>query len=817
MNIASMRRLVMAASVAITVLVAACGTNQHTFIPNCLPSAESGPNAVAKVRYKVTSTNKDRVEEAKTFDTKLGEPFELPSDNTIKLPISVELLNADGTVLATRTINDPELVRRSANYPVPDVVPGGSSKNPDKTVIYISSLGNRYEDTWEFIINSRFEPVYIVKSRKVSFVDVESAAIACTTLVPRPSPWPTPGPSDAAAVAHFEPEVLNLKVGEKQKVRFKIPENQESSPYIPQGADGTFSKSGIASMDANSGEFLGLSPGTVTYRAIIDKSLVGLAKKYDISLTINVTGDAQVVSSLQGLTETTVLRSSNPARTLVSNTNVRSQVTDFIQSAMSQHAGHNLTLNAADGLLRNWDQYVPSDFPVTKGFPDVGQYTAQFKSANGQVWKVSGGIFGGKTDPNGVEDLAWQFPATVPDSLFTGDQAKGRLELILPFANGQKELVIHSQEFILAEKATAPTLLTVPLTATNTASLPLQNKVTFACTTDGKAQGLYDAVRKSSGGTLPEQSVTSYYQFDQLWQATGGTVETFIQPGTVVGQTYTANGARVVATSVNPLPAEIDLNLPWPSSDIFNRFKSGGLQNPVTGWLAREYSRNGQVLVTLISPQVTWGTAPKEVIQQQQAGGGVAPPPPAPALPYTIAQNTNDTTANISAAAKPGQTFTTTAAGNLASVAVFLTSTTTAPGGPIGPGSCSGAGVPPLCDPMAMPPSTFIPPLNGPPTPANCNVTLKVYAVAAGVPTGGILAQQTAVATHTTGGMVTFTFGAPLAVTGGTTYAFTLETGGTDTATAGITATNPYAGGTFLTNPTTATAGSEMRFTATVQ
>lgn len=127
----------------------------------------------------------------------LGEAFELPVTSTIKLPLSVALLNADGTVLATRLIEDPELVSRSSNYPIPK---GDSSgDHPDKTVTYVSSMGHHYEDLWTFN-KSGSDGSYHLLRRVIHLIDVESAPVACVKVVPSPASQPPAEESSDAGV-----------------------------------------------------------------------------------------------------------------------------------------------------------------------------------------------------------------------------------------------------------------------------------------------------------------------------------------------------------------------------------------------------------------------------------------------------------------------------------------------------------------------------------------------------------------------------------------------------------------------------------------
>lgn len=163
-------------------LIPACtggsGTQELTFVPNCHPQPQTGPNAVASIRYRGSRMQAGQVE-AFSQVVELGEPFVLSGVVSIDLPLTVELLNADGTVLAIRELSDGELARGPSSYAAP--VASSTGPNPDRTIEFFSGQGHRYEDVWQF--SSEPSPgSYVLQRRQAQLID-QGDAIACTRVI----------------------------------------------------------------------------------------------------------------------------------------------------------------------------------------------------------------------------------------------------------------------------------------------------------------------------------------------------------------------------------------------------------------------------------------------------------------------------------------------------------------------------------------------------------------------------------------------------------------------------------------------------------
>ncbi len=149
-----------------------------TFVPNCGPEPQSGPNVVSSVRYRGTRTQAGTTE---TFEQvhALGEPLALSGGIAINLPLAIDLLNSNGVVLHTRTVTDGELSRGASSYAAP--LASAMGPNPDRTFDFVSSAGNHFEDVWKFSA----EPApgsYVLSSRKAQLIDAGDP-IACNRVV----------------------------------------------------------------------------------------------------------------------------------------------------------------------------------------------------------------------------------------------------------------------------------------------------------------------------------------------------------------------------------------------------------------------------------------------------------------------------------------------------------------------------------------------------------------------------------------------------------------------------------------------------------
>jgi hypothetical protein len=171
-----------------SLLVPACtggsGTQELTFVPNCLPQPQTGPNVVESIRYRGSRMQAGQVE---TFSqvVRLGEPLVLSGVVSIDVPLTVELLNSDGVVLASREVSDGELARGPSSYAAP--VASSTGPNPDRTIEFFSSQGHRYEDVWQFA--SEPSPgSYVLHSRQAQLIDAgDFIACARVIMVDRPT------------------------------------------------------------------------------------------------------------------------------------------------------------------------------------------------------------------------------------------------------------------------------------------------------------------------------------------------------------------------------------------------------------------------------------------------------------------------------------------------------------------------------------------------------------------------------------------------------------------------------------------------------
>lgn len=163
-------------------LVPACmegsGNQELTFVPNCLSEPQVGPNAVHSVRYRGSRTQAgQRAEFSEVVE--LGDPFVLSGVVSVDVPLTVELLNSGGVVLATRTISDAELARGASSYAAP--VADAMGTNPDRTIDFVSSQGHRYQDLWQFV-GEPSTGSYVLRRRQAQLVDVGDP-IACTRVI----------------------------------------------------------------------------------------------------------------------------------------------------------------------------------------------------------------------------------------------------------------------------------------------------------------------------------------------------------------------------------------------------------------------------------------------------------------------------------------------------------------------------------------------------------------------------------------------------------------------------------------------------------